>query len=138
ILCLSLYPGDALVRLPNSPVEASVGIGLHILDGGFGFRQQLVEKTIALTFELIYPILGLLQLSRELVCQCHRAVAILVRQVRRLLQIRNKGRISRIGIQAPKLLSRSDGLLAHRCRLSKYEPPKLEKQNSGELNQRDS
>jgi hypothetical protein len=64
----------------------------NILDGGFGFRQQLVKKTIALTFELINPILGLLQLSRELVCQRHRAVAILVRQVRRLLQIRNKGR----------------------------------------------
>jgi hypothetical protein len=27
------------------------------------------------------------------------------------------------GIPAPKLLSRSDGLLAHRCRFSKYEPP---------------
>src|SRR6202011_3645034 len=80
ILCLSLYPGDALVRLPNSPVEASVGIGLHIMDGGFGFRQQLIEKTIAFTFELIYPIFSLLQLSRELVCQCHRAVAILVRR----------------------------------------------------------
>jgi len=119
ILCLSLQPGDALVCLPNCPVDASVGIELYLLDGGFGFRQQVVEISIGLPFELIDPILGLPQLSRQLVSQFHRSVAILVRQIRRLLQVRNEARISRIGIPALKLLSRNDGLLAHCCQFSK-------------------
>ena len=55
--------GDALVRLPNSPVDGSVGIGLYILDDGSGFYEQLLAKLIGLTFEVIDSILSLPQLS---------------------------------------------------------------------------
>jgi hypothetical protein len=104
------------------------------LDVGFGFRQELVEKPIGLTFELIYPILGLPQLSRELMCQSRRAVAILVRRVQ---QIRNEGRISRIGIPVPKLLFRSDGLLAH-ADVPSGKLIELDDRNSGGIRQADS
>jgi hypothetical protein len=91
--------------LLNCTDDASVGLELYLLDGSFGFRNQLVEMYVGLTFELIDPTLSLPQLSRQLVCQCHCPVAILVRQVCRVLQIRNQVRINRIRIPAPKLLS---------------------------------
>jgi len=63
MLCLSPQSADALVRLPNCPVDASISVGLYLVYDGFGFCQELVTKPVGLTFELINPILGLPQLN---------------------------------------------------------------------------
>ena len=63
MLCISLEAVDALVGLPNCPIDSSVGIGPHLFDDDFRFREQLGAKPLGLTFELIDPILGLPQLG---------------------------------------------------------------------------
>jgi hypothetical protein len=62
----SVQAGDALVCLLNCPMDASISIGLYLFDGGVGFFHRPVEKPIGLLLELIYPILGLPQLTRKL------------------------------------------------------------------------
>jgi len=62
-LRISLDVVDALVGLPNCPIDSSVGIGPYLFDDDFRFREQLGAKPVGLTFELIDPILGLPQLG---------------------------------------------------------------------------
>ena len=90
------------------PVDAGVGVGVHLRDGGFRLCPQPVDKPVGLEFELVDPMLGLAHLSRELVRQRQGTVAILVRQVRRLLQISHEGRIGVLAAELGAPTGRTD------------------------------
>jgi len=96
-------------------VDAGVCFGLQFGGCRFGLCPQPVEP-ISFELELVDPILGLAQLGRESVRECRSAVAILVRQVRRLLQLLREGEIGLIGGLAREIAHQGGRLtFAHDC-----------------------
>jgi len=84
----------------------------------FDLRHQPVDEPVGLELELVDPRLGLSQLGPQRVREGRGAVAIFVRQVRRLLQLCHEGRVSQSGVIPRQIGHRRGGLtLGHDCAL---------------------
>ena len=89
-LGLGLDTSDARIRLSLRPLDAGVGVGLQLGDCSLDLSPHSVGQPVRLELELIDPSLGVAQLSRQLLCEFCGAIAILVREVRRLLELCDK------------------------------------------------